>query len=58
MEDKHPHLGSSFDDFLAAQGILEQINARALKRVMAWQLAQAAEQNGNVGADGNQPHGG
>ncbi|MQP65895.1 Fis family transcriptional regulator [Niveispirillum sp. SYP-B3756] len=43
MEDKHPHIGSSFDDFLAEQGILEQVNARALKRVIAWQLSQAME---------------
>jgi hypothetical protein len=27
-----------------------------LKRVMDWQLSHAAEQNGNVGADGYQPH--
>lgn len=57
MEDKHPHIGLSFDDFLAEQGILEQVNARALRRVMDWQLANAAEQNGNVRADGHQPHG-
>ncbi|MDG5494799.1 Fis family transcriptional regulator [Niveispirillum sp. BGYR6] len=43
MEDKHPHIGSSFDDFLAEQGILEQVNARALKRVIAWQISQAME---------------
>jgi DNA-binding Xre family transcriptional regulator len=43
MEDKHPHIGSSFDDFLAEQGILEQVNARALKRVIAWQISQAMD---------------
>lgn len=43
MEDKHPHIGSSFDDFLAEEGILERVNARALKRVIAWQLSQAME---------------
>lgn len=43
MEEKHPHIGSSFDDFLAEEGILERVNARALKRVIAWQLSQAME---------------
>ncbi len=43
MEEKHPHIGSSFDDFLAEEGMLERVNARALKRVIAWQLSQAME---------------
>ena len=43
MEEKHPHIGSSFDDFLAEEGILERVNARALKRVIAWQLLQAMD---------------
>jgi len=55
MENKHPHIGSSFDDFLAEQGIREQVNARALKRVIAWQLSQATDENGNIGAHGDQP---
>lgn len=33
-------IGSSFDDFLAEQGILEEVSAAALKRVIAWQLGQ------------------
>jgi antitoxin HicB len=43
MEEKHPHIGSSFDDFLAEEGILERVNARAQKRVIAWQLSQAMD---------------
>lgn len=43
MEEKHPHIGSSLDDFLAEEGILERVNARALKRVIAWQLSQAMD---------------
>ena len=35
------HIGSSFDDFLQEEGILEEVNAVAVKRVLAWQIAQA-----------------
>lgn len=35
------HIGSNFDDFLAEQGILEEVSAAALKRVIAWQIAEA-----------------
>ena len=37
----NPHLGSSFDDFLRADGQYEAVTAAALKRVVARQLAQA-----------------
>lgn len=36
-----PHLGSDFDDFLSEQGLLEEVSATALKRVIAWQIAEA-----------------
>lgn len=40
------HIGSSFDDFLQDEGIFEEVNAVAVKRVLAWQIAQAMkEQN-------------
>ena len=32
--------GSDFDDFLAGEGILEEVSARALKRLLAMQLAE------------------
>jgi DNA-binding Xre family transcriptional regulator len=31
--------GSNFDDFLAEEGILEEVSARALKRLLALQIA-------------------
>ena len=35
------HFGSSLDDFLAEEGILEEATARAQKKVLAWQIGQA-----------------
>ncbi len=34
------HMGSRFDDFLEEEGMLEETTAVALKRVIAWQIAQ------------------
>jgi predicted XRE-type DNA-binding protein len=34
------HIGSSFDDFLVEEAILEEASAVAIKRVIAWQIAQ------------------
>jgi hypothetical protein len=33
--------GSTFDSFLEEEGIREEVEAVALKRVLAWQLAEA-----------------
>lgn len=33
------NIGSSFDDFLKEEAILEETTAVALKRVIAWQIA-------------------
>lgn len=35
------HTGSTFDSFLEEEGIREEVEAVAIKRVLAWQLAQA-----------------
>lgn len=35
------HSGSSFDSFLDQEGIREEVEAVAIKRVLAWQLEQA-----------------
>jgi antitoxin HicB len=35
------HSGSTFDSFLEAEGIREEVEAVAIKRVLAWQLEQA-----------------
>lgn len=39
------HIGSEFDEFLAADGIREEVVAAAIKRVIAWQLAEAMHKN-------------
>jgi len=36
----NPHIGSSFDDFLVDEAVLEEATAVAIKRVVAWQIAQ------------------
>jgi len=36
----NPYSGSHFDDFLAEEGILEEVSARALKRLLALQLSE------------------
>jgi antitoxin HicB len=35
------HSGSTFDSFLEQEGIREEVEAVAIKRVLAWQLSQA-----------------
>src|SRR5579863_3823369 len=35
------HSGSTFDSFLEEEGIREEVEAVAIKRVLAWQLQQA-----------------
>ncbi len=37
---KKQNLGSDFDDFLAEEGMLEEVTAVAVKRVIAWQIEQ------------------
>jgi predicted XRE-type DNA-binding protein len=36
-------IGSSFDDFLAEEGISEEVEAGAIKKIIAYQLRQAIE---------------
>jgi antitoxin HicB len=43
---KTPAIGSNFDQFLADQGLLEGATAIAIKRVIAWQLAEAMKAEG------------
>lgn len=38
------HHGSSLDEFLKAEGVYEETQARAVKEVVAWQLAEAMQQ--------------
>ncbi|KWH47989.1 XRE family transcriptional regulator [Burkholderia stagnalis] len=34
------HIGSDFDAFLEEEGLLEEVTATAIKRVIAWQIEQ------------------
>lgn len=38
------HSGSTFDSFLEEEGIREEVEAVAIKRVLAWQLSQAMQE--------------
>jgi hypothetical protein len=38
---KNPHIGNSFDDFLKEEGIYEDVQTTAIKRVLAMQLEDA-----------------
>ena len=44
MKPANTHLGSSLDDFLREEGILEQTRNQAVKEVIAWQLVQAMQE--------------
>jgi antitoxin HicB len=41
---KIDHGGSTFDSFLEEEGIREEVEAVAIKRVLAWQLEQAMQE--------------
>jgi hypothetical protein len=45
MTKKKGRVGSSFDDFLAEQGILEQCEEQAIKQILADQIKAAMEKN-------------
>jgi antitoxin HicB len=40
---KNPHFGSSLEDFLQAEGLLEEATEHAIKAVVAWQLKTSME---------------
>jgi antitoxin HicB len=46
MTKNNPHIGSSFEDFLAEEGLLEECTNAAIKRVIAWQVEQAMQERG------------
>ena len=41
LRKRMDHSGSTFDSFLEQEGIREEVEAVAIKRVLAWQLEQA-----------------
>lgn len=43
---RDPHVGSSFDDFLAEEGILADAESVAIKRVIAFQISQLMKDEG------------
>ena len=45
LRKKHfDHSGSSFESFLEEEGILDEVDAVAIKRVLAWQLSEAMKE--------------
>jgi antitoxin HicB len=38
---KNKHRGSTLDNFLGREGVLEEFQAKTIKEVVAWQLAEA-----------------
>ena len=40
---KNIHIGSDFDDFLQEEGILAEVEASAVKRVLAYQIRKEME---------------
>lgn len=40
------HIGSNFDDLLRDDGVLEEVTAIAVKRVIAWQITEAMKSQG------------
>ena len=45
MKKRNKHIGSSLDDFLKEEGILEHTRAVALKETLAWQVQQAMKKD-------------
>ncbi len=43
-QNETDHSGSTFDSFLEQEGIREEVEAVAIKRVQTWRLQQAAQQ--------------
>jgi len=44
MSKKNKHTGSSFDDFLEEEGILEEVEASTIKKVIAMKIQEAMKQ--------------
>jgi predicted XRE-type DNA-binding protein len=45
MNTRKKRIGSSFDDFLSEENILEETEAVAIKRVIAYQIENAMKKN-------------
>ena len=51
MNKENQHIGSSLNEFLEEEGLLETSQTFAIKQVLAWQIAQFIEQQGLTKAD-------
>jgi hypothetical protein len=43
---KNKHIGSSFSNYLKEEGIYEDVTTHAIKRVLAWQIAETMKREG------------
>ena len=55
MEKKHPNIGGELDDFLKKEGVLEEIEAKAMERV-AELVKDEAEYDACVGCGEETPY--
>ena len=44
MQNQEAYTGSDFDDFLAEEGLLNEVTAVAAKRILSFQIARAMEE--------------
>ena len=44
MKKQNKHIGSSFDDFLNENKMLDQCETTAIKKVLAWQIQEAMQE--------------
>ena len=50
------HVGSDFDDFLREEGLLEEAEAVAAKRVLAYQISEAMKERHLSKKEGREDH--
>ena len=58
MTKKNRLLGSTFESWLDAQGVREEVTAAAIKQIIAEQEAQGRQQNAHGRNDGDEPRSG
>ena len=51
MKAKKEYRGSSFEDFLKEEGLLDAARTHSIKRVLTWQLQQAMKKQGITKAE-------
>ncbi|MBW1715491.1 MAG: XRE family transcriptional regulator [Deltaproteobacteria bacterium] len=44
MNAQHKNIGDSFDDFLESEGLIDEVELTALKRVLAFQVIELMKQ--------------